>query len=148
MKFPCPLCHKILRVDDKEAGRRARCPHCKHSFTIPAAPVRAMFAPPKPPVPIKPRIEITMNDPNEIHSSGPWSEMFLAYPCPYCGVKMKVRRKSGMAPVECPHCHQIFTLPSRNTGIAAIIIGLTVLAALAIFGYWFASGFFNTFFGW
>lgn len=36
--FDCPECHKHLKVPSDAAGRKARCPYCKHSFTVPEGP--------------------------------------------------------------------------------------------------------------
>jgi len=36
--FDCPECHKQLKVPSDAAGRKARCPYCKHSLTVPEGP--------------------------------------------------------------------------------------------------------------
>src|ERR1700693_734956 len=36
IKFQCPHCKKSLNVRDQLAGKRAACPGCKQSITIPA----------------------------------------------------------------------------------------------------------------
>ncbi len=36
--FDCPECQKHLKVPSDAAGRKARCPYCKHSFTVPEGP--------------------------------------------------------------------------------------------------------------
>lgn len=35
--FVCPQCHSVFHVQDKMAGRKAKCPKCKAEFIIPAA---------------------------------------------------------------------------------------------------------------
>lgn len=34
----CQNCARKLRVDEEYAGRKARCPHCKHVYTVPDSP--------------------------------------------------------------------------------------------------------------
>lgn len=43
--FVCPQCHSVFHVQDKMAGRKAKCPKCKAEFIVPAAcpPVKASF---------------------------------------------------------------------------------------------------------
>ena len=36
--FDCPHCQKQLKVQSEAAGRKARCPYCKHSLMVPEAP--------------------------------------------------------------------------------------------------------------
>ena len=36
--FDCPECQKQLKVPSDAAGRKARCPYCKHSLVVPESP--------------------------------------------------------------------------------------------------------------
>ena len=36
--FDCPECQKQLKVPSDAAGRKARCPYCKHSLVVPQSP--------------------------------------------------------------------------------------------------------------
>ena len=36
--FDCPACQKQLKVPSDAAGRKARCPYCKHSLVVPQSP--------------------------------------------------------------------------------------------------------------
>ena len=36
IKFNCPACGKKIAVQDEHAGKKARCPGCKQTITIPA----------------------------------------------------------------------------------------------------------------
>jgi predicted RNA-binding Zn-ribbon protein involved in translation (DUF1610 family) len=54
MKVACPGCKQVLKVPDDWAGRTARCPHCKHPFSVPgkaaaaSKPAEAPAAPEEP----------------------------------------------------------------------------------------------------
>jgi hypothetical protein len=37
IRFACPNCQRVLRVDDNFAGKRAKCPGCANPVTVPAA---------------------------------------------------------------------------------------------------------------
>lgn len=39
IRFPCPNCSREMKVEEKHAGKRARCPKCAASFTVPEAGV-------------------------------------------------------------------------------------------------------------
>jgi hypothetical protein len=58
LSLSCPRCRKPLKAAEEHAGRKVRCPGCKHEFPIPAGqkpepPVRRPAAPaPLPPSPI------------------------------------------------------------------------------------------------
>lgn len=43
--FPCPHCGKKLKVQEEAAGRRAACPYCKHSVTVPEPPAESEPSP-------------------------------------------------------------------------------------------------------
>jgi len=53
IQFKCPACGKKLAVPEEHAGRKARCPGCKQTLTIPApaAEPPKQPAPPWPPQP-------------------------------------------------------------------------------------------------
>ena len=42
--FACPSCSKKLKVREEVAGRKARCPYCKASVTVPSAPAESESA--------------------------------------------------------------------------------------------------------
>lgn len=48
IEFKCPQCESLLRVDDENAGKRARCPHCGTINRIPGELVESSA--PEPPV--------------------------------------------------------------------------------------------------
>lgn len=50
MNLLCPLCQKMLTVDEKFAGQVMKCPHCAGTFTVPNLP-GAPAPPPAPPAP-------------------------------------------------------------------------------------------------
>jgi len=35
IRFTCPNCHEKVKVDDKHAGRNAKCPACEQSILVP-----------------------------------------------------------------------------------------------------------------
>jgi hypothetical protein len=48
IRFSCPACQRVLRVDEQFAGRQAKCPGCATPVTVPAkeaAPADVMVAP-------------------------------------------------------------------------------------------------------
>lgn len=36
IRFSCPSCQRVLRVDDQFAGKRSKCPGCSNPLTVPA----------------------------------------------------------------------------------------------------------------
>jgi len=55
MRFKCPECNKTLKVDDKMAGKKGRCPDCKNIVTAPSvekSPSQIPEFPPSEPPPM------------------------------------------------------------------------------------------------
>ena len=61
IEFVCPSCGHVLKLQDKAAGKRGRCPHCKSVITVPETTLSQddlieiiPIEPPKPAQPPKP----------------------------------------------------------------------------------------------
>jgi predicted Zn finger-like uncharacterized protein len=42
---PCPSCHAKVRLEDRLAGRKVRCPKCKHTFMAPPEEAAVVLGP-------------------------------------------------------------------------------------------------------
>ena len=110
IRFKCPnaVCKKVLVVKDELAGKRARCPACKQSVSIPAplsAPVdleafaAAAFAD-------EPAVK------KAVPAAAPSAEArTIDFACSYCDAELHLPADQGGKQVPCPECRRIIKVP-------------------------------------
>jgi len=97
IEFRCPSCNSLFRLKDELAGRRAKCPKCKTSVTIPSAapePASPVAAPSEKPV--------------ASSSAEP-----IAFKCE-CGASLRVKAELAGKQVTCPKCSEATTVPDAT----------------------------------
>jgi hypothetical protein len=104
IKFNCPHCRKPFNVKDELAGRRAQCPACKKTLTVPApraqpADLEAFAAAALADEP-KPQVE-----------PAPAEQPPIEFECPYCNEKVKVATELSGKQAPCPECRRIIKVP-------------------------------------
>lgn len=118
IEFTCPACHKLLKVRDDAAGRRAKCPDCAHELEIPRpfdVPDDASASP------------VTDGGGGEAESGDNGDRK----PCPLCGQMIK------KAASKCRFCGEVFRQirrPEAVRGASAFPVadlGKRFLAAMA-----------------
>src|SRR5437879_5433237 len=103
IRFKCPHCHKPLSVKDHLAGKKAACPVCKKSMTIPSplsvpADVEAFAA------------EALAEKPAEA-AAAPASTQTIEFTCPFCDEELKLSADLAGKKTPCPSCTRVITVP-------------------------------------
>ncbi len=102
IKFTCPHCRKVLSVKEHLAGKRAACPSCKQSLTIPGpnadADVEALAA-------------AALTD--QPAAAAPKAAEPIAFTCPNCDESIQVAAELEGKQTPCPECRRIIKVPLR-----------------------------------
>lgn len=112
MKISCPHCGQHYELDDSAIGSVATCERCEKDFTVGEAP-----PPPNP------------GDKSPLRSVGD-PALPVAH-CPYCGGEIAPGVK------KCRHCGEWLEKNNKGKIIAAVAIGLVLIALVATI-CWFA----------
>lgn len=126
IRFKCPHCQKPLSVKDHLAGKKAACPVCKKSMTIPtpvpepaAVDVDALVA------------EAFADKPVE---KAPVATQFVEFTCPFCDEELKLSADLAGKKTPCPACTKVISVPqikvekpkdwrtSQRTGPSAALV--------------------------
>src|SRR4051812_4111543 len=111
IRFKCPnaRCQKVLTVKDELAGKRARCPICKQSVTIPVP----MAAPP--PADLEDLAAAAFADEpaeKKAAAAAPRPEArTIDFTCSYCDAELHLPAEMGGKQVPCPQCKRIIKVP-------------------------------------
>jgi hypothetical protein len=109
IRFKCPnaACKKILVVKDELAGKRAKCPACKQSVSIPApisapADLEAFAAAAFAGEPAAPKAAA---------AAKPAETRTIDFTCSYCDAELHLPADQGGKQVPCPECSRIIKVP-------------------------------------
>ncbi len=91
IKFTCKHCDHQLKVSDRYAGIKAKCPQCKHPLIVPE------------------------------NSPTPKSSSTIKFKCPHCSQKIGVKAESAGKRVRCAKCKQPLTIPTPQDVTAATV---------------------------
>ncbi len=102
IRFTCPHCHKILKVENHLAGKKVACPACKQSLRIPAptgaaADVEALAA-------------AALADQVAPTTPAKAAEP-IAFTCPQCDEQIQVAAELAGKQTPCPACRRIIKVP-------------------------------------
>jgi hypothetical protein len=112
IKFTCPNCRYPLKVKDELAGKRARCPKCKHVIQLPA--VTPAAAPPRDgqPAPTEDLEALAAAAlAEEQKPAEPVEQKFIDFTCAFCDEPVQAPAELAGKQMPCPHCRKIVKVP-------------------------------------
>jgi hypothetical protein len=109
IRFKClnAKCQKVLVVKDELAGKKARCPACKQSVSIPA-PVAA-------PEDLEAFAAAAFADEpaaKQAAAAAPKQTRTIDFTCHYCDAELHLPAEEGGKNVACPECRKIIKVPA------------------------------------
>jgi hypothetical protein len=111
IRFKCPnaKCQKVLVVKDELAGKRAKCPICKQSVSIPA-PVSAP-APADLEAFAAAAFAADTAEKKAAAAAPPPETRTIDFTCNYCDAELHLPAEMGGKQVPCPECKRIIKVP-------------------------------------
>jgi hypothetical protein len=106
IKFHCPHCQKPLNVRDQFAGRRAACPACKKSLTVPTKSV--LPAAPSTPSPELEELAAAALSDEPAAQEAPKT---IDFTCFYCDAELHLTPDLAGKQTPCPECGRIIKVP-------------------------------------
>jgi hypothetical protein len=103
IKFKCPHCQKPLGVKDHLAGKKAPCPSCKQTVTIPA--------PVSQPADLEAFAASAFADQPAAAAAPKETTRTIEFTCLYCDELVKVSADLGGKQAPCPACKRIVKVP-------------------------------------
>lgn len=105
IKFNCQHCQRTLKVNQEQAGKKARCPGCKQVITIPT------LGPPPEDVEALAAAALAEQPAakEEVKEAAP-----IQFTCPYCDEEIQVSAELEGKQTPCPECSRIIKVPVRQ----------------------------------
>src|SRR5438132_5372953 len=103
IKFNCPHCNKEFNVKDSLAGKRAGCPACRKTLTVPAPTSR--------PADVEDFAAATLADQAEAVAEPAPVQQQIEFVCSYCDAKVQVNAELAGKQTSCPECRRIVKVP-------------------------------------
>ena len=103
IKFNCPHCNKEFNVKDSLAGKRAGCPACRKTLTVPAPTSR--------PADVEEFAAAALADHAEAAAEPAPPQQQVEFVCSYCDAKVQVNAELAGKQTSCPECRRIVKVP-------------------------------------
>ncbi len=105
IKFNCQHCQRSLKVNQEQAGKKARCPGCKQVITIPT------LGPPPEDVEALAAAALAEQPAAQeaVKEAAP-----IQFTCPYCDEEIQVSAELESKQTPCPECSRIIKVPVRQ----------------------------------
>ncbi|TMQ34398.1 MAG: hypothetical protein E6K70_07860 [Planctomycetota bacterium] len=103
IKFNCPHCNKEFNVKDSLAGKRAGCPACRKTLTVPAPTSR--------PADVEEFAAAALADHAEAAAEPAPPQQQVEFVCSYCDAKVQVNAELAGKQTSCPECRRIVRVP-------------------------------------
>lgn len=107
IRFQCPGCKKPLSVKEQMAGKKASCPVCRTSFTIPKPKQKA--APQPKPADVEALAAAALGGFEQEEEAQ--AQQYVEMTCPFCEEDVKFDIESNGKREPCPSCRNLLQVP-------------------------------------